>query len=1247
MMRRLLHTSWILVLALALLAAGAIYYAGWTEAGLQRLASLASRRLGPVTLTIAGARGTLHGGLHADRVEVDHQRVRVVVTGVDGRIALLPLLWQTIRVSQLDLADVRVEVLPHTGPPSEPWEPHFLAGLLDIEVARLNVGHAAVVAPGGTTLEATQLSVAAQLGAKEIRVFESTLHYSGFELRTAGTLHATAALRMRAQVRASSEPALQPAWLADGQIDGDLDRLGISAHVLAPFSASFRGSASTLSGNWHWQGESQLLRFELQPWGAGNALGVVSGQLQLSGDHRGFAARGELTPSGLRSGPLAVDFAGNYAAHQLDIERLLLRQRAYGVQVSAAGSVAIVEGGPRLELAGRWQSFRWPLAEAAPLVRSDAGSYTLAGLKPYAFTAEGDLLPEAGPALQFQADGRLAHDGLEIPVAAVTAYGGRAQLHGEVRWSPQVTWTVGGTMHGLDVAHLRPGINGHLNFTLAAEGHNEGARHPLQVRVSEISGNVRGRSASGHAGIALSGEDWLLQDVRLQLGATRIEADGHLGAHPDLRFALDTPDLALVQEGASGRVRAEGQIGGDELNPMLRAHVSGSELAYGTSSLHALEASVDFDPGGSGHATTSLDLAGLRLADHGFDHLRFSTTGTAAAHRFTLELGAAPLLLRAGGTASFASGVWHAQFGEFNASDGAEMNLQLAAPAAMLVALDGEQLRLERLCLHDSTAAFCAEAEHASGRSAFELSAARVPLRALTAGLSTDTTFDGQVSLDLRAQAPANGPWGAAFIGALADASVRHRLESGRVESFNLGNGDVQLTLDAAGLVGSVGLDAGAAGNIVGKAQARGPGSISGNWPLQGELKLETHSLGFIDSYVAQVDRVSGQLNANLTLGGTLGAPQLNGELRLSNAEVDAYQVNLALRELNFVARLNGPVLQLDGSARAGADGHGRLSGQLTWRESLPYGQLHLTGENLRIINLPEARVQASPDVTMKLNGHRIDITGTVTLPYGRLLRPDQLANAARTSSDEVIVSPNQASAKDGFHVFSDLTLLLGERVTINTFGLAGRLSGSLRVVADDTGFNRGTGGLKVEEGKYTAYGRQLDIELGRLQFRNGPLNDPAIDLRAIKQFPDIKAGVNVRGTLRQPRLTFFSDPPVSQSQIVSLLLAGGSLDSVQNSGDSKQSKDLALMQGSAMLFQQFGSKVGLSDVGVESDPNSNDTSLVLGRYLSPRLYVSYGVSLAEAINTFKMRYTIGNSWTIKTEAGYARSADLVYTIER
>ena len=139
-------------------------------------------------------------------------------------------------------------------------------------------------------------------------------------------------------------------------------------------------------------------------------------------------------------------------------------------------------------------------------------------------------------------------------------------------------------------------------------------------------------------------------------------------------------------------------------------------------------------------------------------------------------------------------------------------------------------------------------------------------------------------------------------------------------------------------------------------------------------------------------------------------------------------------------------------------------------------------------------------------------------------------------------------------------------------------------------------------------------------------------------------AGINVRGSLQQPRISYFSDPSLTQSQILSLLLAGGSLQSVQNRQNGAAAQ--AIAQGGAILAQQLGSKVGIQDVGLESDL-TNDTSLVLGRYLSPRLYVSYGVSLTQQLNTVKLRYTLSDRWTIKTEAGQARGADLVYTIQK
>ena len=207
-----------------------------------------------------------------------------------------------------------------------------------------------------------------------------------------------------------------------------------------------------------------------------------------------------------------------------------------------------------------------------------------------------------------------------------------------------------------------------------------------------------------------------------------------------------------------------------------------------------------------------------------------------------------------------------------------------------------------------------------------------------------------------------------------------------------------------------------------------------------------------------------------------------------------------------------------------------------------------------------------------------------------------------------------------------------------------GRLAGNITVRSGYDKVTSATGELNIEQGKYTAYARKLDIQRGRLIFTGGPIGNPGIDIRAIKVFPDVTAGVNVRGTLLQPRISFFSDPSLTQSQIVSLILAGGSLETAQNRQAGAGNELLA--QGGAILAQQLGSHVGIEDVSLESDL-TNETSLVLGRYLSPRLYVSYGIALTQQLNVLKLRYSLGDRWTIKTEVGQARGADLVYTIQK
>ena len=88
-------------------------------------------------------------------------------------------------------------------------------------------------------------------------------------------------------------------------------------------------------------------------------------------------------------------------------------------------------------------------------------------------------------------------------------------------------------------------------------------------------------------------------------------------------------------------------------------------------------------------------------------------------------------------------------------------------------------------------------------------------------------------------------------------------------------------------------------------------------------------------------------------------------------------------------------------------------------------------------------------------------------------------------------------------------------------------------------------------------------------------------------------------------------------------------------------------IKGGNFLAEHIGSLFGLQEARIQSGSTLQESSLVLGKYLSPRLYISYSVGFAEAVNQLQIRYQLSRRWTLQTETGLQTGADLLYTLER
>lgn len=1227
-----------LVLLLLATPLAGFYYAAFTEEGLSFVVRHLPKRIGSARLNVSGVRGTIANGLHIDRVEVEHERVFLQFTDIDGRIALPPMLLQTVRAPRINVRNAYVEIR-RRATPAPTGEPRFLPRTLQIRADVIHIATGTLRLPNGRKFDLTNTQASGIARHKTIRIFDAEGTMDALAIAGDATLRAADPMEMEGEIRLTWTFTSQPPWVISTTAKGNLDVLALKSHFTSPLRAEFVGEALDLTSGWHWQGKAKIHDLNMRTWGGSDVLGRITGTLDVSGDASGFKGQGPLTPAGLKVGNFDSIIEGSYANRVVTTTRLELTHSS-GAHATGSGTIEVVANGPRLALKGDWKNFRWPLVGRDPPLRSAAGTYELEGVWPYNLRGAGTLAVQDLQPMPFEMVGQLDKGHLLISQASVNAFDGQAQLSGEMTWGAEETWAAAGRATGINIGHFRQDLPGKLDFSFDAGGDGFTAASPFTVSIERIAGRLRDLPASGNGKVSHQDDVWFFENVHATLGGTSLTLDGDIDGDIDLRFGLQTQDLGLLSPDSRGELVAHGVLKGTLEEPKIDLTASGSAIRHKGVSVRRLDARVDFDARRVGESIIDIRARDVTYGERTIQQLTFALDGPPTGHTLKLDLSATGLKAQASAQGSFVKGIWRGQLTRLDVEGTSSLHLKLAEQTALM--LSASAVSLERMCLTGSPAQLCARGDWNTQQWSGMLQANDLPLSTFTAGLTPGIDYRGTLNIKAQAFATASDPVQGNLRASLTDAQLSHRVASGRIEIITLGTGTVTGSATYESVVGEFKLDAGTVGTIAGEMIAQRTSNDWKDMPLMGELHAHTAEIDFLSLYLPQIDRAASRIEADLTASGTVGLPLVDGIIKLENGELDLYQVNLALRATELTARLRENAIEFDGKAQIG-NGSAEAKGRLAWRKSLPYGEFNLTGDKLRIADIPEAQIDASPDLDFKIDGERIAVSGKVTIPHARII-PTDLTNAVRPSSDEIIVGEIETRT-DRFQVVSNVTLVLGDQVNIDTSGLKGRLVGSITVRSGYEEVTRASGELNVEGGEYVAYARKLEIDRGRLIFTGGPVGNPGVDIRAVKKFPDVLAGVNVRGTLLQPRMTFFSEPSRPQSQIVQLILAGGSIQNPQNGNKGTAGTEL-LAQGGAILAQQLGSRVGLEDVSIEQNL-SNETSLVLGKFLSPRLYVSYGISLTEQLNTLKLRYTLGDHWTIKTEFGEDGGGDLVYTIDK
>ncbi|MGS2743655.1 autotransporter assembly complex protein TamB [Halomonas sp. LS-001] len=947
------------------------------------------------------------------------------------------------------------------------------------------------------------------------------------------------------------------------------------------------------------------------------------------------------------------------------------------------------------------EQVQWPLALASA---SASTADNPEGTPPEPYVLDGLSLSAEGDLTGYDVDLQVAAQGPSVPASRI-ALTGQGDL-GSLRWAPlslavnesqlssrgTVSWEEALSVDAIlelsevNPNDLFPSVEGRLNGMLDVSVRQEGERWTVALPVLDISGELQGYPLTLKA--ALNADSALnvdLQQLAFSQGENRLNARGRISPESmDVEADIDLRGLDTLAPDLQGALTGQIQASGSLEQPQIAAALEGRNLQFGENRLSALQLNADISGIEDPSMNIRLDASDVAAGGQSLERINLVLDGRLSQHRLTLDVagGADNELLE---SATLAIDGQFDQPGQrYQAtltplevvSEFGTISLENALDLAYR--LDSGVASLSPFCLRRSEGGVvCSEqAVNASAESGEAvLSITEVPMQMLAPFLPEGWSLVGDTTADLTAS------WRQGGADWQTDFGLDSSLEITAVNDFGQPVVLPRLSLEAQVdanprlIEANASLALGDAGDI---NLTLGVNDPLGQAGLEGNLSVNRVRLAPYRPMVVGLGTMEGQLDGNVRIAGSVEQPDLQGQLSLKQLQVAGANLPFVIPDGEINVDFTGNSGRIGGYVDA-ERGRLNIQGEAIWPEGDDWGisvDLDAT-QNPLLITLPQfGRLEAAPDIRIRVTPDRLQVRGDVTVPWARLEAGELPSSAIGPSSDEIIITerddreaeqraeqlavqqaanggPSAAETLEqgGMAMDVQLNVILGQDMQLSAYGLDSRLQGTLEVNQDSGGLQL-FGDVNLVDGRFQSFGQDLIIQRGKILF-SGPPGAPSLDFEAIRNpeitQDDVIAGVKVTGLAEAPNLAIFSTPAMDETRALSYLLRGRAPDESGGGFDSAVATALISMSlgrtGGAV--GSIGQAFGVDDLRLDTTGAGDNSQVALSGQLTDDISVSYGVGIFTPIAELTLRYTLWRDLYLQAVSGANQAVDLIYQFNR
>lgn len=432
--------------------------------------------------------------------------------------------------------------------------------------------------------------------------------------------------------------------------------------------------------------------------------------------------------------------------------------------------------------------------------------------------------------------------------------------------------------------------------------------------------------------------------------------------------------------------------------------------------------------------------------------------------------------------------------------------------------------------------------------------------------------------------------------------------------------------------------------------------------PISGALVLNELNLAVFKPFFPGMRVLEGNITMAGGLGGTLDKPQFYGDVKLANGRIAMLGLPVNLTKVNTTAKIRGTEAVIDGSFKSGS-GTGELTGTVNWQQKLQ-AKLSIIGEGLVLTQPPLLSAEVNPDIDIivRPSDKYVNIEGAISVPTATIRPPEASEDIITQTEDAVVLDRRLIGNIDEvlavskpWSINADIGVDLGDDINFRGFGAVIPLAGAINITQNGSGVMRAKGVVQVSKRtSIDAFGQSLELNYGQIRF-NGDVMKPDLSIEAVKIIDDNIVGVRVKGNTENPNIIVFNNAGLTQQQAMNALVTGrindGSPSQISEQGFKSQvTNNLAAaglnfgLSGTRSLTNQIGQAFGFQSLTVDASGNSDDTNVNVTGYISPDLYIRYGVGVFNAENSLSVRYQLTRRVYLEATSAAENAVDVVYS---